>query len=104
VKLTRSPVFRSKFCHFLFPKVFPVADNRAMGSGGRAYEDHFNRVRELWRSAPQEDLKALLQKHFERQGADMFSGFPVANKIVELCLIGRRHPGSSPECVTASSS
>ena len=30
-----SPVFTSKFCHFLLPRIFPVVDNEAVGGGCR---------------------------------------------------------------------
>jgi hypothetical protein len=28
LKPTRSPLFPSKFCHFLLPRIFPVVDDR----------------------------------------------------------------------------
>lgn len=33
-----SPVFTSKFCHFLLPKVFPVVDNEGSGNRWPRYE------------------------------------------------------------------
>ena len=31
IKNVNSPVFTSKFCHFISPKRFPVIDRKAMG-------------------------------------------------------------------------
>jgi hypothetical protein len=41
IKDVRSPVFTSKFCHFLLPQVFPVVDRRAMGNPFATYELYF---------------------------------------------------------------
>jgi hypothetical protein len=92
LKPTPSPVFRSKFSHFLFPSVFPVIDNWAMGGARTRYEDYFGRVQEEWHDAPQDELIALLMTHINQSGGELFVGFPAVNKVVELCLIGRRHP------------
>jgi hypothetical protein len=34
IKQVRSPVFTSKFCHFLLPRVYPVIDNCVTHAGG----------------------------------------------------------------------
>ena len=39
-----SPVFTSKFCHFLLPKIFPVVDNAALGGRWLTYEAYFRFV------------------------------------------------------------
>src|SRR5436309_142330 len=36
-----SPVFTSKFCHFLLPKVFPVVDDEGLGNRWPTYEGYF---------------------------------------------------------------
>jgi hypothetical protein len=43
IKPTRShsPVFASKFCHFLLPRVFPVVDNEGLGNRWSTYQGYF---------------------------------------------------------------
>ncbi len=93
-----SPVFTSKFCHFLLPRVFSVVDNEGLGDAWPTYERYFRFVQQEWARTPEEVRAALaaeLQQQIEATGASMFEGFPIANKLVELRLIGRRHPSSS---------
>jgi hypothetical protein len=88
-----SPVFTSKFCHFLLPKIFPVVDNEAVGGGWRTYRAYFKFVQYEWDStepAVQTDLIRALTKAIGQN--QIFSGYPMINKIIELRLIGRRHP------------
>jgi predicted DNA-binding protein len=88
-----SPVFTSKFCHFLLPKIFPVVDNEGLGNRWRTYEDYFKCIQAEWQStAPvtRTDLTKELTRLVEAEGEQLFSGFPMVNKIVELRLIGRR--------------
>jgi hypothetical protein len=54
-----SPVFASKFCHFLLPKVFPVVDNEGSGNRWPRYEQYFDLVQSLWASA-EHDTRAEL--------------------------------------------
>jgi hypothetical protein len=42
-----SPVFTSKFCHFLLPKVFPVVDSEGSGNRWPRYQQYFNQVQSL---------------------------------------------------------
>jgi hypothetical protein len=89
-----SPVFTSKFCHFLLPRVFPVVDNLGLGNKWPMYETYFALVQDEWRSTPelvQQQLKARLSEIVEATGDSVFPGFPITNKIVELSLIGRHH-------------
>ncbi|MBE1487491.1 hypothetical protein [Plantactinospora soyae] len=102
---SRSPVFPSKFCHFLLPRIFPVFDNAAVGDsrsrGGRGpstpltYEGYFNLVKETWAATPAElqaEFVAELTRLVEGEGrSPLCDGFPMATKITELALIGRRH-------------
>jgi hypothetical protein len=91
---TSSPVFASKFCHFLLPKIFPVVDNEGLGNRWRTYEDYFKCIQDEWRStapAARTDLITELTRLVEAEGEQVFAGFPMVNKIVELRLIGRRH-------------
>jgi hypothetical protein len=89
---TSSPVFASKFCHFLLPRIFPVVDNEGLGNRWRTYEDYFKHIQDEWRSttpATRTDLIAELTRLIEAEGEQVFTGFPMVNKIVELRLIGR---------------
>jgi len=94
---TASPVFASKFCHFLLPRIFPVVDNEALGNRWRTYQDYFKCIQEEWRSTPpaiRTDLMTELTRLIEAEGEQVFAGFPMVNKVVELRLIGRRQsPG-----------
>jgi hypothetical protein len=95
MKQTPSAVFTSKFCHFLLPRVFPVVDNEALGNNWASYEHYFRFVQAQWLATPpevQHDLVAALTKRIEETGATVVPGFPMANKIVELRLMGRRYP------------
>lgn len=90
-----SPVFTSKFCHFLLPKVFPVVDRLGLGNKWRTYEDYFRFVQHEWEStdpATQEELVAELTRLIiGAKGQAVSAEFPMINKITELRLIGRRH-------------
>jgi len=93
--LRPSPVFTSKFCHFLLPPVFPVVDNEGLGNAWPTYERYFRFVQQVWAATPTDartELAAELGRQIEATGAPVFGGFPMVNKVVELRLIGRRHP------------
>lgn len=90
-----SPVFTSKFCHFLLPKVFPVVDNEGSGNRWPRYREYFNHVQSLWEVTPADTrttLIAAMTEAVEVAGAKLNPEFPMVNKIVELRLIGRQHP------------
>ena len=94
-----SPVFTSKFCHFLLPKVFPVVDNEGLGNRWLTYERYFKFVQAVWESTDfvdQSRLEAELSRLIESAGQRVSPRFPMKNKIVELRLIGRQHPGIVP--------
>lgn len=94
--LTPSPVFTSKFCHFLLPRVFPVVDNEGLGNRWPTFESYFRFVQEQWvatEAAVRNRLVSELTTLIESTGSPVFAGFPMANKIVELRLTGRQHPG-----------
>jgi hypothetical protein len=98
IKDVRSPVFTSKFCHFLLPQVFPVVDNRAMGNHFSTYESYFEFVQSEWDETSEvtrASLCSILDRHI---GATRIPNYPATNKLVEVCLIGRhqvltREPG-----------
>lgn len=90
-----SPVFTSKFCHFLLPSVFPVVDNEGSGNRWARYRDYFDLVQSTWADTPADARDALVKvmtDAVEVAGSTLNAEFPMINKIVELRLIGRRHP------------
>ena len=92
IKDVTSPVFCSKFCHFLAPRIFPVIDNAAMGAPFRTYEAYFTAARAEWlatRTPTREALVVLLTEEVRARGRPPFSGFPMKCKLIELCMIGR---------------
>jgi hypothetical protein len=96
IKQVRSPVFTSKFCHFLLPRVYPVIDNAALGAAGQTYGDYFRRVQDEWAKtgpAARTALIAEITQAVEAPGQVLFPGFPLVNKIIELRIIGRNHAG-----------
>lgn len=89
IKAVRSPVFTSKFCHFLAPRIFPIVDNAAMGNPYATYQEYFTSARAEWLDTDgttREDLAALLTQEVRDP---VFARFPMKCKLVELCLIGR---------------
>ena len=95
MKAGTSAVFTSKFCHFLLPSVFPVVDNEALGNGWPSYETYFKWVQTEWAATDtctRDLLIAELTRMIGECGPPVFAEFPVINKIVELRLMGRRHP------------
>lgn len=102
LKPTRSgsPVFPSKLCHFLLPKVFPVIDGLALAGHSLTYEAYFRLVKGTWAATPddmQQRLTAEITHLVNESGRPLDPAFPVVTKIVELALIGRDHPvGAGP--------
>lgn len=97
LKPTRSPVFPSKLCHFLLPKVFPVVDGLALAGHPNTYEAYFRLVKGTWETTPQSTQQRLIAEIADlvtESGRPLDSAFPVVTKIVELALIGRNHPVS----------
>jgi hypothetical protein len=91
IKNVASPVFTSKFCHFLAPRIFPVVDNAAMGNPFKTYEDYFTIARAQWcdtDAAVQAQLAGLLTQEI---GNTLFSEFPLKCKLIELCMIGENN-------------
>ncbi|MFZ3264883.1 MAG: hypothetical protein WA172_12855 [Terriglobales bacterium] len=89
-----SPVFTSKFCHFLVPRIFPIVDNKAMGNPYATYEEYYTTAREEWLSTDGSTQAELTRVLMEAIGAPVFSGFPMKCKLVELCLMGRHNRGT----------
>jgi hypothetical protein len=96
IKPTRSPspVFTSKFCHFLAPAIFPVVDNEGLGNAWRTYEQYFECVQDEWAATDasvRDAMAAKLTALVEAVGESVVTAYPMTNKIVELCLMGRHH-------------
>jgi hypothetical protein len=90
-----SPVFTSKFCHFLLPSVFPVVDREAVGGGWPTYRDYFNYVQYEWNTTDVSTRNSLIAALTEATGSTrLYSGYPVVARVVELRLIGRSHPSA----------
>jgi hypothetical protein len=91
IKPVRSPVFLSKFSHFLLPQVYPVVDRAVMGMPfGATYRAHFQGVQKEWATTPADTQQELQAQLLSRIGAPLAPTYPVINKVVEICLIGRR--------------
>jgi hypothetical protein len=90
IKGVASPVFTSKFCHFLAPSLFPVIDNAAMG-GATSYRQYFEQVQQEWATTPS-DLHSQLRNGLAGLITPPLTlNYPMVNKVVEICIIGRAH-------------
>jgi hypothetical protein len=86
-----SPVFASKMCHFLFPKVFPVIDNWATGIF--EYEFYWRGMKDEWmRFREKSEAIDKLKVAMETNGKHIHELFPFETKIIELSHIGYGHP------------
>jgi hypothetical protein len=86
-----SPVFTTKFCHFLAPRIFPVVDNKAMGNPFPNYEAYFKYAQAEWRGTDVTTQDELITILTDEIGAILFQEFPLKCKVIEICMIGRRH-------------
>jgi hypothetical protein len=91
IKNVNSPVFTSKFSHFVSPKRFPVIDRRAMGLPLDSYVDYLHFVRQEWNNTGNEVGNQLINFFANELGHNVFEGYPFHTKIAEICLIGRNH-------------
>jgi hypothetical protein len=91
IKDMASPVFAAKFCHFLAPAIFPIVDNAALGNPFPTYAACFNAYRREWLSTDSATRRLLTTQMNHRIGAPLADGYPIKNKVIELCLIGRNH-------------
>jgi hypothetical protein len=91
IKDVDSPVFTSKFCHFLAPRLFPVEDNAAMGLPYETYRDCFLGYQREWKTTPAQGVREeLVSRLADLIGSTPANDYPYKNKVVELCLIGRK--------------
>lgn len=97
IKNVSSPVFTSKFCHFVAPRIFPVVDNAAMRNPFRVYADYYQCVRSAWlhtSATDQDELLDIMTRAIQsgRKNANrnpVSSIYPFKCKIAELCLVGK---------------
>jgi hypothetical protein len=94
IKDMAPPVFAAKFCHFLAPAIFPVVDNAAMGNPYPTYAACYNAYRREWLSTDPATRRLLATQMTHRIETPLTDGYPIKNKVVELCLIGRNHGGT----------
>lgn len=87
IKGVPSPVFASKFCHFMLPGVFPIVDNEVLG-GCESYQAYWELCQKLWKETKNKDV--LIKLLTEQIGNEVISDYPWPTKIFELCLIGYR--------------
>ena len=83
MKNLASPVFTSKFCHFLLPMVFPVVDTEGSGNRWSRYQQYFDHVQSVWASTPDDDradLIAAMTEAVESAGVKLNPEFPLVNK------------------------
>ncbi len=91
IKQVRSPVFSSKMCHFLFPKLFIVVDNESTGVGH--YELFWRGLKDAWNTFEQkEEAKNILFSSIRNgRNVSVHPNYPVETKIMEMCTIGYNH-------------
>jgi hypothetical protein len=92
IKPGRSPVFGSKFCHFLAPSIFPVVDWRLIGRPWvlMPYGGYVARLQTDWMATPV-NVRNRLRADMAQLVPAAAPTYPWIVKIVELCLIGG-HP------------
>jgi len=100
IKDVASPVFASKFCHFLAPRIFPIVDNAAMGNPYSIYEAGFNAYRSEWHSTGEAVCESLVSRLSALIEGPLAVDFPMTGKVVELCLIGRNQSRAARETTT----
>ena len=89
IKNVTSPVFTSKFCHFLAPHIFPVIDNAAMGNPFSAYQAYYSSGQAEWAATSAPVQVSLVSTLTQAIGTPPIQSYPMKCKIIELCLIGR---------------
>lgn len=91
----KSDGFASKFCHFLLPDAYPVADREVVGFTSGRYEDHWRYCQTEWANCTTKpELVQILQRKI---GSAVIPDYPYSTKITELCLIGRGGHAKQPK-------
>lgn len=87
IKNSSTPMFGSKLCHFILPKLFPVFDSFVGEKvGTNDYRTYWEKSREGWKNCTEKNVLAgVLQREI---GNSVFRNYPWATKITELCCHG----------------
>lgn len=88
IKGSSTPVFGSKFCHFLLPDLYPVIDGEYTGLGYDGYSGYWHTCHDAWHEC--RDRDALVREVARTVPEAHRAAFPWGTKIVELCAAGRR--------------
>ena len=98
--LADSPTFPAKLCHFTFPALFPVSDQKMVKiRKTNIYPGYWMYARECWRHEDTNRrrlMRRLSRAIKENSGETPIDGYPFACKIAELHVIGK---GGYPACL-----
>lgn len=93
IKNVKSPVFASKFCHFLLPNVFPVIDQEVIGINNMTYENYWHFCQTQWLQSNEKTKLTEILKG--RIGDTVVDDYPYCTKVTEICIIGSKTNNSS---------
>lgn len=90
-----SPVFPSKLCHFLFPKLFIPMDNQVIGRF--EYEFYWRGMKDEWRRFDKkDDAREIIRRAIPAGTSTLIHPlYPVETKIMELSHIGYNYPADA---------
>jgi hypothetical protein len=81
-----TPVFPSKMCHFIFPKLFIVVDHEA--TGVFEYEFYWRGMKDEWNRFREKERAIDTIRRTVESDRPLHPMYPVETKIKELCQIG----------------
>ena len=84
----RSPVFASKMCHLLFPKLFVVMDN--MATSVCDYELYWRGMKDAWNNFNDKTAAKARLVEAIRCTKSIHLLYPFETRIMELCHIGEK--------------
>ena len=83
------PVLASKLCHFVFPKLFPVMDNKATGLW--EYEFYWRGMKDEWNRFGRKAQATRIFTQVIKGTRPLHPLYAFETKILELALIGYNH-------------
>ncbi len=83
IKGVASPVFASKFCHFLLPHLYPIIDNTLVKGTWNTYHQYWEACKKGWLECREKETLIKILK--DEIPGDVCPEFPWCTKIVELC-------------------
>ncbi len=89
IRRGKAPVFASKMCHFLFPKLFIVMDNQATSIFD--YEFYWRGMKDEWCRFKDKAEASNLLRNAIRSSKPLHPLYPLETKIMELSHIGHKH-------------